>query len=145
MCTTVRTCSSSVMADLEPAVVHVYNQLLYMYTCMLTSIMVICTEMAGTIGWLSMCVCVYSYPQVKVRKSFPLTSILKVEFVEDSPATFRLVFKNFLMDLEASNIIEASEWVQAIQRCKLRSNPLQALLENCICNTCTCTCLCRCV
>ena len=53
--------------------------------------------------------------QVKVRRSFPLTSVERVEDDKDNTQEFRLVFQNTIMVLEASSPEDATEWVQNIR------------------------------
>ena len=53
--------------------------------------------------------------QVKVRRSFPLTSVECVEEDQDSPQVFRLVFPTTIMVLEASSPEDAIDWVQKIR------------------------------
>eukprot|EP00731_Ephydatia_muelleri_P028387 Em0020g31a len=55
------------------------------------------------------------FSQVKVRRSFPLTSVERVEDDKDNTQVFRLVFKNTIMVLEASSPKDATEWVQSIR------------------------------
>ena len=57
----------------------------------------------------------YHLMQVKVRRSFPLTSVERVEDDKDNTQVFRLVFKNTIMVLEASSPKDATEWVQSIR------------------------------
>ena len=53
--------------------------------------------------------------QVKVRRSFPLTSVECVEDDKDNTQVFRLVFQKTVMVLEASSPEDATEWVQKIK------------------------------
>ena len=41
----------------------------------------------------------------------------KIELVSDNPASFRITFHNFVMELEASNPFEAKQWVDALTEC----------------------------
>ena len=52
--------------------------------------------------------------KVKLSRSFPLTSIEKVELVEKNPVVFKLFFHSFVMELEASNPFDAKDWVDKI-------------------------------
>lgn len=52
---------------------------------------------------------------MKVKRSFPLTSIEKVEYDEANKATtFRLVFSNCIEVLQAETAEEANDWVEKI-------------------------------
>lgn len=52
---------------------------------------------------------------MKVKRSFPLTSIEEVEYDEaNEPTTFRLVFSNCIEVLQAETQDEASDWVEKI-------------------------------
>ncbi|KAL5473727.1 hypothetical protein EMCRGX_G028261 [Ephydatia muelleri] len=53
--------------------------------------------------------------QVKVRRSFPLTSVECVEDDKENTQVFRLVFQKTVMVLEASSPEDATEWVQNIR------------------------------
>jgi hypothetical protein len=39
----------------------------------------------------------------------------KVEIVSGAPTAFKLVFRNFIMELEASNPLEAAMWMNAVK------------------------------
>ena len=58
-------------------------------------------------------------PQVKVRRSFPLTSIEKIEYEPDSkepgPRVFKLLFPTDIMMLQAETIEDAKDWVEKIR------------------------------
>ena len=52
---------------------------------------------------------------MKVKRTFPLISIEKIEYDETQKATiFRLIFSNFTEILQAETIEEASDWVEKI-------------------------------
>ena len=52
---------------------------------------------------------------MKVKRSFPLTSIEKVEYDDaNKPTTFRLVFSNCIEILKAETAEEANDWVEKI-------------------------------
>ena len=52
---------------------------------------------------------------MKVKRSFPLISIEKVEYSEThDPTIFRLIFSNFIEILQAETAEEASDWVEKI-------------------------------
>ena len=57
---------------------------------------------------------------MKVKRSFPLTSIEKVEYdkveydKENKSTTFRLLFSNCIEILQAETALEASDWVEKI-------------------------------
>ena len=57
-------------------------------------------------------------PQAKVRRSFPLTSIEKIEYEPDSkepgPKIFRLFFPTDVMTLQANSREDAKDWVEKI-------------------------------
>ena len=54
--------------------------------------------------------------QVKVKRSFPLTSIEKVEYnAGNEPNIFRLIFSNYVEILRAETPEEASDWAQKIR------------------------------
>lgn len=55
------------------------------------------------------------FSHVKIRRSFPLTSIHKVQPAPDNPAAFQLIFHNFVMELEATSVVEANSWLKMIQ------------------------------
>lgn len=50
---------------------------------------------------------------MKVRRSFPLTSVESIK--EDGPLVFKLVFRTTVMVLEASSPEEATDWVRKIR------------------------------
>ena len=53
---------------------------------------------------------------MKVKRSFPLTSIEKVEYNADNePTIFRLIFSNCIEILQADTPEEASSWVDKIR------------------------------
>ena len=53
---------------------------------------------------------------MKVKRSFPLTSIQKVEYnPENEPTIFRLIFSNYIEILQADTPEEASDWVDKIR------------------------------
>lgn len=58
--------------------------------------------------------------QVKVRRSFPLTSVESVQAVPGNPAMFQLVFHSFIMELEAPNPFETKAWLDALKECKFK-------------------------
>ena len=52
---------------------------------------------------------------MKVKRSFPLTSIEEVEYDEENePTTFRLKFSNGIEILRAESVEEARDWVEKI-------------------------------
>ena len=52
---------------------------------------------------------------MKVKRSFPLTSIETVEYDEtNDPTKFQLVFSNCIESLQAETTEEASDWVEKI-------------------------------
>ena len=52
---------------------------------------------------------------MKVKRSFPLTSIEDVKYnKEKEPRTFRLLFSNCTETLQAETALEASDWVEKI-------------------------------
>ena len=54
--------------------------------------------------------------QVKVKRSFPLTSIEKVEYnAGTEPNIFRLIFSDYIEILRAETPEEASDWAQLIR------------------------------
>ena len=59
-------------------------------------------------------------PQVKVRRSFPLTSIEKIEYEPDSkepgPRVFMLIFPTHIMTLQANSTEDAKDWVEKIEQ-----------------------------
>ncbi|KAL5474054.1 hypothetical protein EMCRGX_G028627 [Ephydatia muelleri] len=75
------------------------------------------------------------FSQVKVRRSFPLTSVERVEDDKDNTQVFRLVFKNTIMVLEASSPKDATEWVQSIRDVRAQwhatPTPTDSLLRTC--------------
>ena len=54
---------------------------------------------------------------MKVKRSFPLTSIEKVEYSADNKSTiFRLIFSNYIeIFLKADTPEDASDWVEKIR------------------------------
>lgn len=57
--------------------------------------------------------------QVKIRKQFPLTSIMAIVYEEEKnpkPRVFKLVFQKSEMLLEASDEHNCILWVNAIKR-----------------------------
>lgn len=42
----------------------------------------------------------------------------RIELVSDDPATFRITFHNFVMELEAPTPFDAKSWVDALNECK---------------------------
>ena len=57
---------------------------------------------------------------MKVRRSFPLTSIEKIEYEPDSkepgPRAFKLLFPTYIMTLQAETIEDAKDWVEKIEK-----------------------------
>ena len=52
---------------------------------------------------------------MKVKRSFPLTSIEEVEYdKENKSTTFHLLFSNCIEILQAETALEASDWVEKI-------------------------------
>ena len=52
---------------------------------------------------------------MKVKRSFPLTSVETVEYDETKdPTKFQLVFSNSIESLQAETTEEASDWVEKI-------------------------------
>ena len=51
---------------------------------------------------------------MKVKRSFPLTSVETVEYDEKDPTTFQLIFSNCIEILQAETAEEASDWVEKI-------------------------------
>ena len=52
---------------------------------------------------------------MKVKRSFPLISIEKVEYSKThDPTIFRLIFSNFIEILQAETAEEANDWVEKI-------------------------------
>ena len=62
-------------------------------------------------------------PQVKVRRSFPLTSIEKIEYDPDikepGPKVFKLLFSTYVMTLQAETREDAKDWVEKIENGRL--------------------------
>ena len=53
---------------------------------------------------------------MKVKRSFPLTSIEKVEYnAANEPTIFRLIFSNYIEILQAETPEEASDWAEKIK------------------------------
>ena len=56
---------------------------------------------------------------MKVRRSFPLTSIEKIEYEPDSkepgPRVFKLLFPTHIMMLQAETVEDAKDWVEKIR------------------------------
>ena len=54
-----------------------------------------------------------------MRRSFPLTSIEKIEYDSDSkepgPRVFKLLFPTYVMTLEAETSEDAEDWVKEIR------------------------------
>lgn len=56
---------------------------------------------------------------MKVKRSFPITSIEEVHYDEaNEPTVFHLIFSNCIEVLEAETAREASDWVEKIVNCK---------------------------
>ena len=54
--------------------------------------------------------------QVKVKRSFPLTSIETVEYSDSfEPTIFRLIFSKFIEILQAETEEDANDWVEKIR------------------------------
>ena len=52
---------------------------------------------------------------MKVKRSFPLTSVETVEYDETKdPTKFQLIFSNSIESLQAETTEEASDWVEKI-------------------------------
>ena len=59
----------------------------------------------------------YFHPQVKVRKQFPLTSIVEIVYNKDqNPLAFKLIFQKTEMLLETSDEGDCILWVNAIKK-----------------------------
>ena len=58
-------------------------------------------------------------PQTKVRRTFPLTSIEKIEYKPDSkepgPRVFKLIFPTDIITLQAESKEDANDWVEKIE------------------------------
>lgn len=60
--------------------------------------------------------------QVKVKRSFPLTSIEEVKYDDSTDATtFQLVLSNCVEVLKAETVEDARDWVEKIVSGKCRS------------------------
>jgi hypothetical protein len=60
---------------------------------------------------------------VKVKRSYPLTSVEDVEYKEaEDPTSFRLIFSTYIMILQAETADEAKDWVECINNGEIRSN-----------------------
>ena len=52
---------------------------------------------------------------MKVKRSYPLTSVEEVEYKEaEDPTSFRLIFSTYIMILQAETADEAKDWVECI-------------------------------
>ena len=57
----------------------------------------------------------YCSLKVKIKRSYPLTSIEDVEYEEaEDPTSFRLIFSTYIMYLQAETADEAKDWVECI-------------------------------
>ena len=55
--------------------------------------------------------------QVKVRKQYPLTNIVKVVYEEtENPVKFKLELQKIEVILEARNQADCKQWVEAISK-----------------------------
>lgn len=62
-------------------------------------------------------VCINVFTQVKVRKQFPLTSIVDIVYnEEENPIAFKLQFEKSEILLEAHNKRDCQLWVKAITK-----------------------------
>ena len=52
--------------------------------------------------------------QVKIKRSYPLTSIEDVKYSETDSTTFEIIFATYIMTLQADTAEEAKDWVKAI-------------------------------
>ena len=53
--------------------------------------------------------------QVKVKRSYPLTAVERVEYESvDNPLQFQLVFSTYVVTLQAESEEEARSWVEKI-------------------------------
>lgn len=71
---------------------------------------------------------------MKVKRSFPLTSVETVEYDETKdPTKFQLIFSNSIESLQAETTEEASDWVEKIieglSLCYLASYSYRKLLS----------------
>ena len=59
--------------------------------------------------------CSRPFLQVKVKRSYPLTAVEKVEYDNtQNPLLFKLVFSTYILSLQADTEEDARDWVEKI-------------------------------